>query len=102
MTLFSLKILLQRVTYFTIEVRVIKNECKVEISSKYLIKKISSNEKISYTVVWLIMHDGNFLYFGHYVSDVFDANTGIWWHCDDFNITDICDSPKGIYTIEIY
>ena len=34
---------------------------------------------------------------GHYVSDVFDSSTGIWWHCDDNNITEISDLPKGVY-----
>ena len=37
---------------------------------------------------------------GHYVSDVFDANTGIWWHYDDNNITEISDLPEGVYNRE--
>ena len=35
------------------------------------------------------MHDGEYLNCGKYVSDVFDTNTGIWWHCDDDNINQI-------------
>ena len=35
-----------------------------------------------------------------YFSDVFDVNTGIWWHCDDVNITEISDFPEGVYTRE--
>ena len=34
---------------------------------------------------------------GNYVSDVFDSSTEIWWHCDDDNITEISDIPKGFY-----
>ena len=44
------------------------------------------------------MNDGEFLDCGNYVSDVFDANAGIWWHCDDANITEISDFPEGFYT----
>ena len=45
----------------------------------------------------LINHDGDSLDFGHYVSDVFDCSTYVWWHCDDGNITQIGDLPKGVY-----
>ena len=64
-----------------------KNELKVAIPSEYLYKQPSSNEKISYTLVSLINHDGKSLYCGNYVSDVFNSSTGTWWHCDDDNIT---------------
>ena len=47
-----------------------------------------------------INNDDDSLYCGHHVSDVFDANTGIWWHCDDDNITQISDLPKGVYIRE--
>ena len=43
------------------------------------------------------MHGGDSLYCGQYVSDVFDTNTGIWWHCDYDNITQISDLPEGVY-----
>ena len=33
------------------------------------------------------MHDGTSLDYGLYFSDVFDVNTGIWWHYDDNEIT---------------
>ena len=49
----------------------------------------------------LIIHDGEYLDCGHYVSDVFDASTRIWWHYDDTNITEISDYPEGVYTREI-
>ena len=42
------------------------------------------------------MHDGDSLDCGHYVSDVFDTSTGIWWHCDDENITEIIDLPTAV------
>ena len=73
----------------------LKNELKVAIPSEYLYKQPSSNEKISYTLVSMINHDGDSLDCGHYVSNVFDSSTGIWWHCDDENITQISDLPKG-------
>ena len=55
----------------------LKNEPKVPIPSEYLYKQPSSDEKISYTLVSLINHDGDSLDFGHYVSDVFDSSTVI-------------------------
>ena len=54
----------------------IKNEYKVAIPSEIILKKPLSNEKISYTLVSLISHDGDYFYCGQYVSDVFDFNTG--------------------------
>ena len=48
----------------------------------------------------LINHDGESLDCGNYVSDVFDANREILWHCDDDNITQIGDLPKGVYIRE--
>ena len=60
-------------------------------------KQPSSEEKISYTLISLINYDGDSLDCGHHVSDVFDSITGIWWHCDDENITQNSDIPKGVY-----
>ena len=74
-----------------------KNELKVALPSEYMFKQPSSNEKIMYTLFSLINHDGDLLYCGHYVSDVFDSSTGIWWHCDDDNITEISGLPKWVY-----
>ena len=80
----------------------VQNELKVAIPSKYLYKQPSSNEKISYTLVSLVNHDVESLYCGHYVSDVFDSNTEIWWHCDDDNITEISDLPEEVYYRETH
>ena len=44
------------------------------------------------------MNDGDSLDCVNYVSDVFDASTGIWWHCDDANIIEISDFLEGVYT----
>ena len=85
----GLNIIFQRGTYDRTNYVATKNELKVAIPSEYLCKQPSSNERISYTLVSLINHDGDSLDFGHYVSDVFDSSTGIWWHCDDDNITQI-------------
>ena len=65
----------------------IKNELKFAITLEFLHKIPSINDMISYTLVSLINHDGDLLDFGNYVSDVFDVHTGIWWRCDDDNIT---------------
>ena len=67
-----------------------------------MIKLQSSNEKISYTLVSLINHDGDSLDCGQYVSDVFDNSTGIWWHCDDENITELSYLPEGVYYRETH
>ena len=48
------------------------------------------------------MHDDDSLDCGHYVSDIFDANKGIWWHCIDENMTEISDLPEEVYTREIH
>ena len=80
----------------------IKNELKASIPSEYLYKQPSSNEKISYTLVSLINHDGDSLDCGHCFSDFFDCNTGILWHCDDENITIISYLPKGVYYRETH
>ena len=49
----------------------------------------------------LIKYDGDSLDCVHYVSDVFDANTGIWWHCDDDSITQMSGFTKrGFYERE--
>ena len=58
-----------------------------------MFKQPSSNKNIFYTLVSLINHDVNALYCGHYVSDVFDSSTGIWWYYDDDNVTEISDLP---------
>ena len=59
-------------------------------------KITSINDKISYTLVSLIIHYVESLDCGNYVSDVFDANTGIWWHCDDEYINQISDLLEGV------
>ena len=89
-----LKILFQRGSYDSSAIVATENELKVDITSEYLHKQPSSNEKISYTLVSLINHDGDSFYCGHYVSGVFYCSTGIWWHCDDDNITQISDLTK--------
>ena len=54
-----LKILFQRGTYDMTSDEALKNELKVAIPSEYFYKQPSSNEKISYTLVSPINHDGN-------------------------------------------
>ena len=48
----------------------------------------------------LIMNDGTSLDCGHCISDIFDVWTGIWWQCDDYQITEISDFREGVYTRE--
>ena len=50
----------------------------------------------------LINHDGDSLECRNYVSDVFDANIGIWWHCDGDNTTQIIILQKGFNIREIH
>ena len=52
----------------------IKNELKAAITLEFLYKKTSSNEKISYTLVSLINHDGDSLDCRNYAS----SNTVYW------------------------
>ena len=93
-----LNIIFQRGTYDMTTFEAIKDKLKVDIPLEFFYKQPSSNQKISYTLVSLINHDGDSLDCGHYVSDVFDANTGIWWHCDDGNVTQVSDFIKrGLY-----
>ena len=79
-----------------------QNEVRVSIPHEYMIKLQSRNKKISYTLVSLVNHDGDSLDCGHYVSDVFDASTGIWWHCDDENITELSNLTDGVYYRETH
>ena len=92
-----MKILFQRESYDSSTLLATKNELKVAIPSEYLLKQPSIKYKILYTLVSLIYHDGTSLDIGLYVSDIFDSNKGICWYCDDGNITEISDSPKGVY-----
>ena len=78
--------------------RAINNECKIAISSEFLIKIPPQKENISYTLVSLIMHDVSSLDFEHYISDVFYVNTGIWWHYYNDKTIQISDFPEVIYT----
>ena len=48
------------------------------------------------------MNDGESFDCGHCVSDVFDANKGVWWNFDDSNITEISAFPEGVYTRGIF
>ena len=47
------------------------------------------------------MHDGDSLDSGHYLNDVIDINTGIWWHCDNDDFTEIFDLSERVYNKEI-
>ena len=67
-----------------------------------MFKQPSRNEKISYTLVSLINNDGDSLDCWHYVNDDFNSSTGVWWHCDDDNITETIDLRKGVYYIETH
>ena len=53
------KIILKKVTCDMKDGQPINNECKIAIPSEFLINIPSSNQKISYTLVSLIMHDGD-------------------------------------------
>ena len=97
-----LKILFQRGSYDSTTLVATKNEDKVDTPSDYMFKQPSSNEKILYTLVSLINHDGDSLDCGHYFSDVFDSSIDIWLHCVDNNITEISDLPKGVYYRETH
>ena len=72
-----LKILFQRGTYGMTTGEAFKNELKVAITLKRNYKIPSSNDKISYTLLSLINHDGDSLVCGHYVSDFFNSSTEI-------------------------
>ena len=60
----------------------------------------SHKENITYTIVSLILYDITLLDIGHWFSDVFDDNTGTWWHCDDDKITQISGFTQIVYTRE--
>ena len=67
---------------------------------KFFYKIPSSNDKISCKLVSLITNNCDYLDCVHYVSDLFDINTGIWWSCDDDNITQISGLLEGVYIRE--
>ena len=69
-----LKILFQRRIYDKTTFVATKNELKVAIPSEYMFKQPLRNEKLSYTLVSLINHDGKSLDCANYVSDVFHSS----------------------------
>ena len=74
----------------------------IKIHLVFLYKIPSSNDNISYNLVSVISHDGDSLDCEHYVSDVFDTTTEIWWKFDDENITQTSDSPIWVYIRETH
>ena len=48
------------------------------------------------------MYDCASLDFVNYISDVLDANTVIWWHCDYNEIAEISYFQEGVYTRKIH
>ena len=50
-----------------------------------------SNEQVSdmYSLLYIIYHDVNYMSTGHYYSDILDFNTGVFWQCNDENMTQI-------------
>ena len=79
----------------------IKNEHKVAIPFEFLFKIPSSKDKISYTLVSLIIHNGDSLDCEYYFSDFFDTSTVIRFYCDDEVIIKISDFTEGVYMRDI-
>jgi hypothetical protein len=48
----------------------------------------------SFKLVALLYHIGHSAYGGHYVADVLEWDSGLWWHCDDDSTSSIAD-PAG-------
>ena len=40
-------------------------------------------ENVQYTLISVIMHEGNSISSGHYYCDTLYFNTVIWWRCDE-------------------
>ena len=94
------KILLQRAMFDYEEDAVKNNQSKFVIPSYFFMKIPSWKEKIWYTLVSMIMHEGTLSVIGNYYNDVFDVKTVIWWHFDDYEITQISDFSEDVYTRE--
>ena len=57
---------------------------------------------VTYTIVLVNNHDGNSMSTGQHLCDKLDFNTGIWWCCDDNNITQLRWIPEIVYSVAPY
>ena len=55
-------------------------------------------EDVQYTLVSVISHDSNSMSSGNYYCGVLYFNTGIYWHCDEYNITLLELLPDNMYS----
>ena len=54
--------------------------------------------EVLYIIVSIKLHICNDLDKGHYVCDILDYNTGIWWNYDDETITQYPGYPSNVYS----
>ena len=55
------------------------------------------NVEVLYIIFSIKINIGKDMDKGHYVCDVLDYNTGIWWNCDDETITQYPGYPMNVY-----
>ena len=59
-------------------------------------------EDVTYTLFYVYMLEGNSMSTGHYYCDILEFNTGIWWRCDDDNITQLRVISECFYSVAPY
>ena len=64
-----------------------KSKTKIALPAHYSVYFTDKHHKELYIIVSIKLHIGNDLDKGHYVCDILDYNTGIWWNYDDETIT---------------
>ena len=57
----------------------------------------SSNSDVSYVLCAVQNHLGTTPHGGHYVAEVMDWTTGVWWECNDESVTRMVDGPSASY-----
>ena len=57
----------------------------------------SSTSDVSYVLCAVQNHLGTTPHGGHYVAEVMDWTTGVWWECNDESVTRMPDGPSASY-----
>ena len=59
----------------------------------------SSDSDVSYVLCAVQNHLGTTPHGGHYVAEVMDWTTGVWWECNDESVTRMADGPSASYDL---
>ena len=55
----------------------------ISLQYQYSMELPQEKENVQYTLISVIIHEGNSISSGHYYCDTLYFNTVIWWRCDE-------------------